>query len=290
MTVSGLPVGARIRPVTAEQAEEEHLHQKQRKKIKLLLVEDNAVNQKVTLGQLHKLGCHADCVGNGLEAVQAVETIPYEVVLMDCQMPEMDGFEATREIRRREALSVGGSARRKPVHIIALTANAMQGDRERCLEAGMNDYISKPVKRDDLQVAIDRWSSQNPRQPAGDTETSLTGSSVFNAEMLQAAAADDLEMTTGLVQIYLEDAGKTLPALEAACDARALAEVKGLAHRLRGSSATMGLEHMAKVLGKIELKAEQGSVETFTPLLLELQRQMSLAKTALEKHLQTLKK
>ncbi|MCD6049550.1 MAG: hybrid sensor histidine kinase/response regulator, partial [Verrucomicrobia bacterium] len=290
MTVSTHAVNVRARLATAHETEDEHLQQKQRKKIKLLLVEDNAVNQKVTLGQLHKLGCHADCVGNGLEAVQAVESIPYEVILMDCQMPEMDGFEATREIRRREALTGSGIARRKPVHIIALTANAMQGDRERCLAAGMNDYISKPVKRVDLKAAIDRWSGQNPRASTGDTETSPTGLSVFNPEVLHSATMDDLELTENLVQIYLEDAGKTLPALETACDARVLADVKRFSHRLRGSSATMGLEHLAKVLEKIELKADQGSVETFTPLLVELQRQMSLAKTALEKHLQGLKK
>ncbi len=290
MTVSAQPVNLRTRPVTPQQAEQEHTAQLQRRKVKLLLVEDNAVNQKVTLGQLRKLGCQADCVGNGLEALQALEAIPYEVVLMDCQMPEMDGFEATREIRRREALPSRAAFPRPPVHIIALTANAMQGDRDRCLAAGMNDYISKPVKQADLKEAIDRWADRNPRKPAGGTETSPTGAAVFNAEMLQAATADDLEQTESLVQIYLDDAAKGLSDLEAACDARALEEVKKLAHRLRGSSATMGLEHMVKVLEKIELKSDQGSVEAFTPLLLELQRQMSLAQTALEKHLQTLKK
>jgi PAS domain S-box-containing protein len=290
MTVSAQPVSLRTRPVTPQQAEQEHTAQLQRRKVKLLLVEDNAVNQKVTLGQLRKLGCQADCVGNGLEALQALEAIPYEVVLMDCQMPEMDGFEATREIRRREALPSRAAFPRPPVHIIALTANAMQGDRDRCLAAGMNDYISKPVKQADLKEAIDRWANQYPRKPAGDTETSLTGAAVLNAEMLQAATADDLEQAESLVQIYLDDAAKGLSDLEAACDARALEEVKKLAHRLRGSSATMGLEHMVKVLEKIELKSDQGSVEAFTPLLLELRRQLSLAQTALAKHLQTLRK
>ena len=111
-----------------------------------MLAEDNRVNQKVALQMLKRLGFEADLAANGLEVLDALGRVEYPVILMDVQMPEMDGLEATREVRRR--------FRDRPIRIIAMTANAMRGDREACLRAGMDDYLSKPVKIQDLQAIL----------------------------------------------------------------------------------------------------------------------------------------
>ena len=127
----------------------------------MLVAEDNPVNQRVAVRMLERLGLGADVAADGAEAVQSFGRQPYAAVLMDCQMPELDGFEATARIRARE-----GTGRHTP--IIAMTASAMRGDRERCLAAGMDDYVSKPVTIESLRTVLERWLPLEAAPPAPD--------------------------------------------------------------------------------------------------------------------------
>jgi len=138
-----------------------------RRKIRILLAEDNPVNQKVALTMMRNMGYQADAVANGLEAVSALQTIPYDLVLMDCHMPEMDGFEATRTIRR-----IDSRALNPRIPIIALTASAMKEDKERCVQAGMSDFIAKPVIKRELADVLAKWSSSLHAAIPGPAESS----------------------------------------------------------------------------------------------------------------------
>jgi CheY-like chemotaxis protein len=129
---------------------------------RILLAEDNLVNQKLGIRLLERMGLKVDLAENGKQALEIYRSAPYDLIFMDCQMPEMDGYEATQEIRRREA---GASH----IPIIAMTARAMQGDRERCLASGMDDYLSKPIKAEDLRSMVERWLSAPPANPASES-------------------------------------------------------------------------------------------------------------------------
>jgi two-component system sensor histidine kinase/response regulator len=125
--------------------------------VRILLAEDNSVNRRVALDQLEKLNYAANAVADGLEVLRSLEKISYGVILMDCQMPEMDGYETTRAIRKREQSLDKLCPWKSPVYIIAMTANAMQNDREKCLAVGMDDYLSKPDQASELKAALERW-------------------------------------------------------------------------------------------------------------------------------------
>ena len=200
----------------------------------VLLAEDNAVNQAVAVNLLHRRGYRVDVVENGREAVDAVERGGYAAVLMDCQMPELDGYEATREIRRRE-----GGGRHTPV--IAMTAHAMEGDRERCLAAGMDDFLTKPVVPDDLVGALERWISAD-------------GGGVLDRARLDSlrAGVGGEAIVDRILDTFIARGGETVDAIATAVGAGDAAAAARAAHSLKGSAATVGAAAVAEIAGSIE--------------------------------------
>ena len=213
----------------------------------ILIAEDNTVNQKVAVRQLLKLGYRADAVANGREAVEALARIPYDLVLMDCQMPEMDGYEATAEIRRRER-----ATRRTPV--VAMTAHALEGDREKCLAAGMDDYVSKPVKPEELATVLERWLSGANRVEETDGAAVTLQSEVppVDMERLRLAMGDDPEEVAEILGIYLEQMSENLGRLRAAIASGDAGGVDMIAHNCAGVSANCGVVALAGPLRELE--------------------------------------
>lgn len=226
-------------------------------KFRILVAEDNAVNRKVALSQLKSLGYSADFVMNGREAVEAVKKYPYEAVLMDCQMPEMDGFEATAEIRRFEA-----DASRTT--IIAMTAHALEGERERCIAAGMDDYISKPVKLEKLKETLEQWLTPIPSaQSDVQTEVEIVSPKNKNHQSVDLSVlngfkdlqqSDEPDIVTELIDLFLTDAERRITILKRAIAKQETAEIKIQAHNLKGSSGNIGAKYMAILSEKLELK------------------------------------
>jgi two-component system sensor histidine kinase/response regulator len=211
----------------------------------ILLAEDNIVNRKVAVRQLLKLGYRADAVADGREALEALGRFPYDLVLMDCQMPEMDGYEATAEIRRRE-----GDAKHTPV--VAMTANALEGDRERCLAAGMDDYVSKPVKPEELREVLDRLLTDvgGVRKPGG--PSSQDAPPPVDMERLFLAMGDEPEELSDILGVYLDQMSASLKKLGAAIESGDAGEVDLIAHNCAGVSANCGMIAVVEPLRKLE--------------------------------------
>ena len=233
----------------------------------ILLVEDNPVNRRVASVMLEKLGYSVDVAANGREALDAISRFPYPAVLMDVQMPEMDGLEATREIRRREGET---GARRLP--IIAMTANALEGDRETCLRAGMDDYVAKPVKAAELGEVLERWTagetSPTAEPDAARTGTNGTGPVSSNGSVdrsvlqslrdLQEEGEPDI--LTELINLFLDDAPIRLRSIrEAAAKGDAHALEKN-AHTLKGSSQNMGATRMGALCAELQEAGSAGDL------------------------------
>ena len=220
---------------------------------RILVAEDNPVNQKVALGQLNNLGFAATAVLNGREVLKALEAADFDIIFMDCQMPEMDGFEATAEIRRIEGTD-------RHTTIIAMTANALEGDRQKCLEAGMDDYLSKPVKADALREMLGRWVKPAD-SPAPDVVSSNGSAGAKNGGAIDRSVISGLremqqpgkpDFVTEVIDLFLDDAALQLDQLREALSADDRPARRRLAHLIKGSSANIGADRMAKLLEELE--------------------------------------
>ncbi len=255
---------------------------------RILVVDDSPINQAVAVGLLAKLGYQADVAESGQEAIAALAQYPYAAVLMDVRMPDMDGFTASAEIRRRE-----GTARHTP--IIAMTASAMPGDREQCLAAGMDDYIAKPVRLPELAAVLNKWVSSGTgphRPPAAEPEPARAPAAVTApvvvdeaawADLAQLAQQDAREVVTPLIAQLLADLPARLAALREAVvqhDPEALARA---AHRLKGDAGLLGVREVAACCTQLERLGRSGTLDGAAELLAALEHAVERARPVLER-------
>jgi CheY-like chemotaxis protein len=253
--------------------------------LRILLAEDLAVNQRLMIAMLGRMGYRADVANNGLEVLAALERQPYDLVLMDIQMPEMDGLEASRQVRQRL------SEDRQP-RIVALTANAMVEDREACRQAGMDDYLSKPVQVKELHAALLRcadWRQQ--REPAPPTAKASAAAAPAAVEVLDADTLESLRQMgamTGtnvvldLLTLFRSEAPPLVEKLKTAVAAADAEQLKAAAHSLKGAAANLGAKALAAVCLELEKLGRAATVQGAAERLPDVEKQLELVCAALE--------
>ncbi|WP_371357382.1 response regulator [Hydrocoleum sp. CS-953] len=268
--------------------------------LRILVAEDNVVNQKVALSMLQQMGYRADVVNNGLEALTALEQIPYDLVLMDVQMPEMGGLEATQHIYEK----YGKDLEKRPV-IVAMTAGAMEGDRDICMKTGMDDYISKPVKMEALQQVLANWGTRILANKNSDLEVPLetfefvSNSSPANlsnistdilvdwkvlANIRKHLQKDDERDVVGkLIDLFLEDTSQLLATMKKAIEEFDAETLQLTAHNLKGSCGNLGIVGMEKTSASLEKKAKLGLIVEAEKLLIKLENEFVLTQAELQR-------
>ena len=262
-------------------------------KPRTLVVDDGTTNQKVGRLMLENLGCHVDVAANGREAVEMLDLMPYDAVFMDCEMPEMDGYQATAEIRKRYAGKI-----RLP--IIAMTAKAINGDRERCLAAGMDDYISKPVRIEDLEAALDRWvpeSDTNPQatQPASlptpkaSAKTARAGASALDPAVTQQlrslAQATDPSVLAEIYETFISSSERYRATLHDAAASGNANDLATAAHALKGASANVGAKVLAELAHQLETLGHSQSVAGAEDIIARLELEFRRVETEIQAEL-----
>ena len=263
---------------------------------RILVAEDNPVNQEVVREMLKDLGCEVHCVGNGREAIDALPLRKYDVVLMDCQMPELDGYGATRLIRQMEQSGEGTGQGRSRLPIIALTAHAMQKDREECIATGMDDYLSKPFTQEQIFRVLSRWlpESEAERLESGEGEPSSQKTAEGPATLDPAALATIRELekrgSTGFVdrviQAYLDSSPQYLENLAEAIVLKDATAAFKAAHTLKSSSANLGAVRLSELCRELEHNSRAGDTDDGVRMLSEIKAEFELVQQALSEELQ----
>jgi CheY-like chemotaxis protein/HPt (histidine-containing phosphotransfer) domain-containing protein len=211
---------------------------------RILLAEDNPVNQKLATRLLQRLGAEVQVASNGIEALQALRASDFDAVLMDCQMPQMDGYEATRRLRGPE-----GGVKNPQIPVIALTAHALATDRAKCLAAGMNDYLTKPINPKHLQEALTKALPPLDQR----TDTATQSAALFDESALLARTDSDREFARELINLFARSARETLAQISATLQNGGDPEIiRKLAHSLKGSAATASAGAMAAACANLE--------------------------------------
>jgi CheY-like chemotaxis protein/HPt (histidine-containing phosphotransfer) domain-containing protein len=263
--------------------------------LRVLLADDNVINQKVASRLLQQMGYQADMASNGLEVLQALERKPYDVILMDVQMPRMDGLEATRQIRLRQKEAVPRPFFNNPVMIIAMTANAMHGDQEKCLAAGMNSYVPKPVRPEALQAALEQFqvdrsggAKAGAPNPGFPESAPVSLDTPVDVQRLMDFAGGSSENFAELVTLYIKQTSEQLRQIRFAHQEGVFASVASLSHSCAGASATCGMMTIVPILRQLEHCALANDLPGCVPLLASVDHEFSRIKQFLEKHPQLL--
>ena len=261
--------------------------------LSILLCDDNAINQKVAARILQSIGYQPDFAANGREALDALDKKPYDLIFMDVMMPEMDGLEATCAIRERQKDGVAHPNYQSRIIIVAMTARAMQGDREKCLAAGMDDYLSKPVLPKDVRAIVERWGSQaTPAAPAASApKADVPAPAPAPKAAAPAPAVEELpvkmdrlnDLTDGsadslreLVDLFLKQTTQQLAQLEAAVRANKADDVRRVAHSCAGASATLGMTRFVPMLRELEKQGASGALTTAAQVCEDAAREFKL--------------
>jgi signal transduction histidine kinase/DNA-binding response OmpR family regulator/HPt (histidine-containing phosphotransfer) domain-containing protein len=246
--------------------------------LRILIAEDNPVNQKVALFQLQKLGYAADVVENGRLALEALARTRYDLVFMDCQMPELDGYEATRDLRAIE----GGE---RHTWIVAMTANSLEGDREKCLKAGMDDYVSKPVKPERLQDAIQRFSGFRVVDELNREVVGVTG--VIDSNIIAGFREMEVDgedsILSKLIDVFVDNSPRLIEDARKSLAIGMCPHLERAAHTLKGSCSNFGAERMRVSCERLEQAASRGRLENAPELIREIEGEFELVRLALER-------
>ncbi|MEP7153305.1 MAG: response regulator [Nitrospira sp.] len=252
-----------------------HTLAEQRTRPRILVAEDNLVNQKLAVRMLERLGYQPDIVSNGNEALAAFEREVYSAIVMDCQMPVMDGYEATRHIREQEQ-QPHPARDRAHIPIIALTANAMQGDRERCKAAGMDDYLSKPVKIDDLGRILHRWmplpTVEDAPPPVPPREMSKSDASIFDASTMLTNIGGDIELFDQLIRLFLDRHPTMVQDIELAISQADSVALERAAHSMKGTAGNLCAPDVVLLASQLEATGRLGTLDDAPALVIQLRR------------------